>query len=94
MKGSLMGASPDNGSAGSIRSRQDTGGESALQSVAAAFYHNPINLLPLPSAATTLRTAELTQPLAAMQFPPELPPCAVLWHPPAHEVPAFACGST
>jgi len=56
--------------------------------------HNPINLLPLPSAATTLRTAELTQPLAAMQFPPELPPCAVLWHPPAHEVPAFACGST
>ena len=34
MKGSLMGASPDNGSAGSIRSRQDTGGESALQSVA------------------------------------------------------------
>lgn len=37
MKGSLMGASPDNGSAGSISSLQDTGEESVLRSVAAAF---------------------------------------------------------
>lgn len=37
MKGSLMGAGTDNGSAGSFRSLQDTGEESGLRSVARTF---------------------------------------------------------
>lgn len=37
MKGSLMGAGTDNGSAGSLRSLQDMGEKSFLRSVATTF---------------------------------------------------------